>query len=141
MAVTAYSTLASEFQVSISSTLTKVVGVQSITLNPGENTTFESGDLTSDFDEITATGVQSGGSVAFSGTWDPLDATHQALHTHFNAGSLVTGNVQVSETGVDIACTGYLTKFEVKAERKSGWMFDAELKLNDRVTLNEADPV
>jgi hypothetical protein len=138
---TAYSAKDSNVEVTITATLTEVPGVRSITINPGENGTFESGDLASDYDEITATGVAGGAAITFSGTWDPLDSTQQWLHAAFNAGdTLITGNCTVSSSGVDVGWTGFLTKWEVKSEFKGGWMFDAEIKCNERITLNEDDP-
>jgi hypothetical protein len=33
-----------------------------------------------------------------------------------------------------------ITKWDLKAERKSGWMVDFEFKITERVELNETDP-
>lgn len=140
MTVTAHSTLASELQVSISATLTEVPGIQGFDLDPGENVTFEKGDLAADYDEIQSTGVQSGGSISGSGMWDPLDTVQQFLHARFNDGAEVTGNVVMGATGVEYACTFIVKKWKVKGERKNGFTFDYEFALTDRITLNESDP-
>lgn len=135
----AFAAKASNVEITIATVLTEVPGVRSITINPGENGTFESGDLAADYDEVTASGVASGAAVTFSGTWDPTDSTQQVLHAAFNAGTtLITGNCTIGSSAVDIGFTGFVTKWEVKAEFKGGWMFDAEIKCDDRISLNAA---
>lgn len=143
MPVVGYSTLGSELQITVTSTLTKVPGVQNFTLNPGENGTFESGDLSSDYVELIGTGVQSGGTISGTMTWDPLDATQQVMQGAYNTGEVVAGSCRMGatgDTGIDYAASFIVTKFEMKAERNSGLMVDFECALADRVTLNTADP-
>jgi len=140
MPTTAYSTLTSELQVEISSTLTKVPGVSDLELDPGENVSVSKGDLTSDFDEKLGTGVQEGGTITGELVWDPLDDTHQELHARFNDNAEVTGNVKMGATGVDIPVTFTVKKFPIKVAMKDAFRVSFELELTDRVTLNEADP-
>jgi len=138
MPVTAHSTLGSEIQVEISSTLTKVPGVQNFKLNPGENGMIEKGDLTSDYAEVQGTGVQSGGNITGQLVWNPLDATHQFCHARKNDGADITGNVKLGLTGEEYATTMVCTKWEIDAPFNGGYMVDFEFQLTDRVTLNES---
>lgn len=139
---TGYTTLGDSLQIDVSTTLTTVPGVQSITLNPGENTTAETGGLEDDFDTIIGTGVQSGGTISGSMVWDPLNSVQQTMAGYFNSGAVIDGNY-IAETGtadVNIAVSAVLTKFEIKSERKNVKMVDFELKLADRVTLPTTTP-
>ncbi|MCA9063419.1 MAG: hypothetical protein KDA96_10180 [Planctomycetaceae bacterium] len=141
MTVTAHSTLSSAVEVEISSTLTPVPGMTNFSFNPGENHVFEKGDLAADYDEIQGTGVQGGGGLSGSMMWDPLDTVHQWLHARFNDQAEIIGNAVMGATGVEYATSMILTKWEIKADRKAGFVVDYEFKFTDRVTLNEADPV
>ena len=146
MTYKAISTKGSKLAVSISSTLTDIPGVENFSINNGEEAVWEDGNLLTDFDTLQATGV--GGGASISGTlWlDPLDAVHQFLQTCKNNGGVpsaaanVVGKAHLGASGVIWDWTGILTKWDAKAERKSGWSVDFEFKIDDRMDLNEADP-
>lgn len=150
MSFKAHRTLDSGVQIDIAGTYTLVPGMQSFTPDPGENSTFESGDLTSDYDKLKATGVGGGGSVSGSKLFDPLDPVDLYLQAVFNNGGTpvtattnyegVPGKVIVSDTGVEWDFDGILTKWAPKSEKKSGWMVDYDFKLADRMELNEVAP-
>lgn len=143
----AAATKGSSMQLEIASTFTDIPGVQNITPDPGEEAVWESGDITSDYDNLTAAQVGGGGSVSGSKLMDPLDPIDQFLHSVKNNGGVdpaddepVNGKVNVGSTGVVWPFKGILTKYAPKAEKKTGWMVDFEFKLAERMVLNEDDP-
>ena len=144
--MTAFNSLTSKIQVDISSTYTDLTGLQNFDADPGENSVFETGDLTSDYDTLKATGVGGGGTISGSKIWDPLDPVDQFLQARFNAGGGgvstdgIPGKVHMGATGVIWDFAGILTKWTPKVERKNGGMVDFEFKHADRMDMNEADP-
>ena len=150
MTFKALSTLGSKIQVEIAGTFVDVPGVQDFTPDPGEEGTFETGDITSDYDTLGATQVGGGGSVSGSKLLDPLDPVDQFLQACKNNGGIPTtatagfsgvpGKAFLSATGVIWDFDGILTKWTPKAEKKTGWMVDFDFMLADRMELNEADP-
>lgn len=143
----AFNTLGSKIQISIASTYTDMTGVQNFDAEPGENSTFETGDLTTDYDTLKATGVGGGGTISGSKLWDPLDPVDQFLQARHNAGGGgvsndgIPGKAEMGATGVIWDFEGILTKWTPKIEKKTGGMVDFEFKLTDRMDMNEADPV
>ena len=142
----AYKTLGSKLQVSIAGTFTDLTGVQNFDVDPGENSTFETGDLTTDYDTLMATGVGGGGTISGSKLHDPLDPVDQFLQARFNAGGAgvttdgIEGKAELGATGVIYDWEAILTKWTPKVEKKNGGMVDFELKHVDRMLLNEVDP-
>lgn len=136
----------SKLQVTIATVLTDVPGVQSFTINNGEEAVWEDGNLLTDFDTLQASGVGGGASISGTLWFDPLDPVHQFLQLCKNIGGVPTattyivGKAFIGTSGVIWDFTGILTKWDAKNERKSGWSVDFEIKLNDRMDLNEADP-
>lgn len=140
----------SKIQVEIATVDTDVEGLQNISPDPGENSTWDKGDLTADYDKLGATGVGGGGSISGTKLLDVLDPVDQFLQGCHNNGGVPTtavsgyegipGLVHFSATGVTWDFDGILTKWATKAEKKNGWMVDFEFKLADRMDMNTADP-
>lgn len=150
MTFAAVSAQTSKIQVEIASTFTDFPGVQNFTPDPGENQTFDAGDITSTYDCLMPADVGGGGSVSGTALLDVLDPVHQYLQAvHNNRGvppSLTSGYVGVpgkafvSATGVIWDFDGILTKWTPKAERKNGWMVDFNFDLAVQMLMNTADP-
>jgi len=146
-AVKSHNVVLSDIEISIASTLTRFPGVTKADFKTGKNVTYEKGDLKSDYDEVQDSGVQSGASISGSAQWDPLDATQQFIQTQKNNSHVVSsvytpisGNVVVGATGVEVPVKMLCTVWDLKADRKQGWIVDFEFEITERVELNEADP-
>lgn len=146
-AVVSHNVVLSEIQISISATLTEMPGVTKADFKTGKNVTYEKGSIKSDYDEVQDSGVQSGASISGSAQWDPLDPVHQFLqiqknnsHVVNNIYTPIVGNVVVGATGVEVPTKMLITTWDVKADRKMGWVVDFEFEICERIELNEADP-
>jgi len=145
--IVATNVVASALEITIAASLVAVPGITKLDFNPGENVTYEKGALNSTYDEVQDSGVQSGATISGSLMWDPLDATQQFIQTQKNNSHIVStvytpivGNVVIGASGVEVPLTLLITKWELKGERKNGWIVDFEFKITTRVTLNIADP-
>lgn len=147
MTVTAHNVTASALQVTVSSVLTAIPGITKLDFSPGENVTYEKGALNSTYDEVQDSGVQSGATLSGSLMWDPLDTVHQFIQRMKNDSHVVStvytpivGNLIIGASEVEIPVSLLVTKWDIKGERKNGFIVDFEFKCTARVELNEADP-
>lgn len=147
-AVVSHNVVLSDIEITIASTLTAFPGVTKADFKTGKNVTYEKGSLKSSYDEVQDSGVQSGASISGSAQWDPLDPVHQFIQKQKNSSHIVssvytpiTGNVVVGATGVEVPVKMLITTWDLKADRKQGWVVDFEFEITERVALNEVDPV
>ena len=137
----ATSTKGSVINVSISGSGTEMPGLQSFTVSSGEESTFDGGDLASDYEILNPARVGGGGTISGTKLYDPLDATDGFLAGLKDIGGAPTdenyfeGSVEISDSGQSLPFKGILTKWELKAERKNGWIVDFEIKLHDRMLM------
>lgn len=147
---TSHKTRLSALFLTISSTLTKIPGLQDIKLNPGEKKKFTAQDLDGDFASSQPTGDFGEGTISGKLLWDPLGTVHQYCHltyndtdsdaTAANNKTICVGKIKIGLTGVEYAVKYFFTKWEITAEMSNGFMVDWEAALVERVILNEADP-
>lgn len=139
----AYSSLGTKLQLTISSTLTDVIGIRDVEFDPGELEMMEVDDLDSTHVDMDPTGRTKGGSVKASGFWDPAAASSVALTALFNS-QVKTAGVFVptvwaivwsGATAVTQGFSGTLVKQPRKAERGSPLMRDLEITVSRKPTL------
>ena len=124
-------------QLSIAASFTTIAQVQSISGPDAEVETIETRDLSSGTGvPHMVTGYVEGGSVSFSGFFDPVAATHQALTDLISTpSSSESWKIIYSDSGTTAwPFTGILKSFTPKAEAGSALMFDGSVKLNGIVT-------
>ncbi|MEO1979213.1 MAG: hypothetical protein ABGZ24_01695 [Fuerstiella sp.] len=140
MTFAATPTLASKVQVDIAATYTDIPGTQNIEVTGEDNSSFKNGGIADDCDTNKGTGVSDPGGCKFSMLFDPADTVHQDLQDRHNAGGVgVPIKVFISATGATKAATCTLKKFDLKADKKGGWMADVEFECEDRWII--VDPV
>lgn len=134
----AQSVLASKVEIEISSSYVEIPGCQNIEVAGEDNVSFETGTITGDTNTKKGSGVADTGGCTFSIFFDPSDTTHQHLEDTHNAGGPdVNVNIRVtlSETGETKTVKSNFKKFDLKGEKKSGWMADLEFEALDRWTI------
>ena len=133
MAFTARSTLASKIQVDIAATYTDVPGTQDIEITGVENSSFKSGGIADDCDTNLGTGVSDPGGLKWSMLYDPTDVVQVDLVTRHNAGGVsIPMKAFISAVATTYTATCTFTKFDVKADKKGGWIADCEMECEDR---------
>jgi len=134
----AQSTLGSKVQIAITAVDTDIPGTQNITITGEDNVSFETGDIADDVNSKKASGVAEPGTLSFSMLFDPSDTVHkhlQSVHNTGGSGVAVDMTVFISATGGTRAATCNFKKFDLKAEKKGGWMADVEMECLDRWTI------
>lgn len=140
---TAFTSLGTILQVTISSVLTALAGVRDVEFEAPELELYDRDDLVDDYVQRDASGRTSGGSVKGSMLWDPASATNTKLIALFNSPT-VTSGVYVPEVWAIVwssspaatqGFSGYLTKQTRKAERGAPLMNDFEIQTARKPTL------
>jgi hypothetical protein len=132
MTFSATSTVGSEIEIDISSTLTPIPGTQNIEITGVENGSFATGGIADAVDGNKGTGVSRPGSLKFSMLYDPADAVHKNMESRHNLGGVsIPVVVKCSSTGQTKAATCTSKKFDVKGEKNSGWIADVEYECED----------
>lgn len=125
-------------EIEISSVYTTIPGCQNIEVTGEDNVSFETGDITGDTNTKKGSGVADTGALSFGLLFDPTDTVHQHLEdTHNAGGANVNVNVRVtlSDTGETKTVAANFKKFDLKGEKKAGWMAEAEFEALDRWTI------
>ena len=134
----AYKAKGTKLYITISATLTAIPGLENVKINPGENQTFENGDLDSSYLAPVSAGIRGEGSFTADVILDPLSAVHQACHIAFNAGTEQIGKVVLGASAKEISCKFVITKWETNAERGNGLKASMEGKFTEAFVMNES---
>lgn len=133
--------LASAFQITISSVLTTIPGLENIECDFGENLSYENSDITSDYQHPTPSGVRGEGSGSADIINDPLGTVQQFVQKAYNEKTEHVGAIIIGATGVTLPCKFFVTKMPLSGKKAEGFKGKLEWKFSDPVEWNEADPV
>jgi hypothetical protein len=120
MPATAQKTLATELQITISSTLTEIPFLDNIEIDLGENKLHDLLGVNMTYETPIPTGVRGKGSISADVlAYDPTDSTHQKVVKAFNDGTEVVGAVKLGGSGKTVSVKYIITKFPVSIKAAS----------------------
>ncbi len=112
MPATAQKTLATELQITITSTLTEIPFLDNIEIDLGKLHDLLGVNMT--YETPIPTGVRGKGSITADVlAYDPTDATHQKVVKAYNDGTEVVGAVKLGGSGKTVSVKYIITKFPV----------------------------
>jgi len=139
--------LGSWLKATISSTLTKIPGIENLKIDPGEKERMMRQDLEQPYVNPTSAGTFTEQTMTFDLIWDPLDAVHQFLAASFNPDadpeddtSEIVGEVGLGQTGQEVACKFMITKFPIDLSKGAGMKVAVECVFTEQFLIPETDP-
>jgi hypothetical protein len=128
----------SQLFTTIATVLTKIPGIKSLKVSPGDNETVENADLDDAYRAPVYSGVKSEGSFSGQAIWDPTNATQQFIQARYNDGATNVGKIVHGASAVETTCNYIITKWEPTHDVGEGLMVDFEGKFTTAFALNES---
>lgn len=138
MPAAAQKTLASELQMTISSTLTEIPFLDNIEIDLGENKQHSLLGVNMAYETPISTGVRGTGSISADVlAYDPTDSVHQKLAQAYNDDAEVVGAAKLGSTGKTISVKYRVTKFPVSIKAAAVIAGKFEAVITEKVDLPE----
>ena len=134
--MTVYAGKGTDFQITITATLTDVAQCRSIRWNPGTVETMETDDLLSTYVTLGVTGRAGGGTLSAQLLYDPASSTHIELHKLWNTPATNAMNINWPDGTKTQPFSGILTGLDVGVERSEPVTCDVSVAVASRPTLN-----
>lgn len=139
MPAAAQKTLATELQITISSTLTEIPFLDNIELDPGENKTKEVLGVNMGYETPVPTGVRGVGTISADViALDPTDAVHQKVMKAFNDKDTNVGALKLGGSGKTISIKYTVTKFPLSLKAADVINAKFEAKITEEFDLPES---
>lgn len=130
----------SALKITISAALTELPGLENIELDLGENMTFDSYDISSDYVTPVASGVRGKGKLTADIIRDPLGVEQQALQVAYNTQATLASSFTISSSGVIILLSLLCTKLDLSGKKGEGFTGKVEFDILTKTDWNTADP-
>lgn len=139
MPAAAKKTLATELQMTISSSLTEIPFLDNIEVDPGENKMHNLLAVNMTYETPIPTGVRGVGSISADVlAYDPTDAVHQKLAEAYNDGVEVVGAYKLGGTGKTISVKYVVTKFPINTKAAAVIAGKFEAVITEKIDLPES---
>jgi uncharacterized FAD-dependent dehydrogenase len=139
MPAAAKKTIATELQITISSTLTEIPFLDNIEVDPGENKVHNLLGVNMPYETPIATGVRGVGSLSADVlAYDPTDSVHQKVAQAFNDQTEVVGAYKLGGTGKTISVKYIITKFPINTKAAAVLAGKLEAVITELIDLPES---
>lgn len=139
MPAAAKKTLATELQITISSTLTEIPFLDNIEVDPGENKIHSLLGVNMTYETPIPTGVRGTGSISADVlAYDPTDSVHQKVAQAFNDQTEVVGAYKLGGTGKTISVKYIITKFPLNTKAAAVIAGKLEAVITEVIDLPES---